>query len=105
MTAVCTHPACLRHDPGPGHPESVERLEVVLDRLAGVGRHPILESGPASEAAVRAVHPQHYLALLQQTALRGGGALDADTVLNRHSWEAAIGGAGACLTALETALD
>ena len=25
-----THPACLEHDPGPGHPECPARLEAVL---------------------------------------------------------------------------
>ena len=30
---VFTHPACLGHDPGPDHPESPERLQVVLDAL------------------------------------------------------------------------
>ncbi|HET7065573.1 MAG TPA: histone deacetylase family protein, partial [Rudaea sp.] len=28
-----THPACLAHEPGPGHPESPSRLQAVLEAL------------------------------------------------------------------------
>ncbi|PSD30202.1 hypothetical protein C7E17_17170 [Stenotrophomonas maltophilia] len=30
---VYTHPSCLLHDPGPGHPECPQRLQHVLDAL------------------------------------------------------------------------
>ena len=33
-TAFFTHPACLEHDTGPGHPERRQRLEAVLLALA-----------------------------------------------------------------------
>ena len=29
---IFTHPDCLRHDPGPDHPETPARLRVLLDR-------------------------------------------------------------------------
>jgi acetoin utilization deacetylase AcuC-like enzyme len=32
-TALFTHPACLLHDNGPGHPESPERLRAILAEL------------------------------------------------------------------------
>ncbi|MEA3122661.1 MAG: hypothetical protein QOH33_2246, partial [Paraburkholderia sp.] len=32
-TLVYTHDACLEHRPGPGHPESPERLKTVLHAL------------------------------------------------------------------------
>src|SRR5690606_38333590 len=32
--AICTHAACLAHDPGPGHPEGPDRLAAVLAALA-----------------------------------------------------------------------
>ena len=31
---IYTHPSCLEHSAGPGHPESPERLRVVLDALS-----------------------------------------------------------------------
>ncbi len=32
-TLLYTHPACLQHLPGPGHPESPARLQAVLEAL------------------------------------------------------------------------
>ncbi|MFT5540092.1 MAG: acetoin utilization deacetylase AcuC-like enzyme, partial [Alphaproteobacteria bacterium] len=32
-TLILTHPACLGHDPGSGHPESPARLKAVLAAL------------------------------------------------------------------------
>jgi len=68
-------------------------------------RHPVHLADAAPEEPLRAVHPQAYLNRLRQTAEQGGGALDPDTVLNRHSWEAALGSAGASLAALQSALE
>jgi acetoin utilization deacetylase AcuC-like enzyme len=102
---VFTHPSCLSHDPGAGHPESPERLRVLLDRLVRDGGHPLQEADPAPLDALRAVHPAEYLEFLRNASQRGGGALDPDTVVNRDSWDAALGSAGSCLAALRSALD
>jgi len=34
-TALFTHPACLQHDTGSGHPERMQRLSAVLQGLKG----------------------------------------------------------------------
>ena len=36
-TAYVTHPNCLRHDMGPGHPESPDRLAVVNEAMRSSG--------------------------------------------------------------------
>ena len=102
---VHTHPSCLAHDPGPGHPESPARLRVLLDRLVRDGRHPVREADLAPLDAIRAVHPDLYLDFLQRASSDGGGALDPDTIINQASWNAALGSAGACLASLRSALD
>jgi acetoin utilization deacetylase AcuC-like enzyme len=51
-----------------------------------------------------AVHPDPYLASLEAMSARGGGVLFLDTILNRHSWSAALGAAGAVLAAVDQAL-
>ena len=43
--------------------------------------------------------------MLSALSQQGGGMLDADTVLNQASWEAALGAAGAVLAAVSHALD
>lgn len=104
MTVVFTHPACLQHEAGPGHPESPARLQVLLDRLASDGRFAVQAAEPAPRQSLLAVHPESYLAHLEAVARRGGGVLDADTLMNRASWDAAVGGAGACLAAVASAV-
>jgi acetoin utilization deacetylase AcuC-like enzyme len=100
---VFTHPDCLRHDPGPDHPETSARLRVLLDRA---GLEPAVEVRTAKAAPLDlllAVHPRAYLDSLAAMSARGGGALFLDTVVNEASWSAALGAAGAVLAAVEHA--
>jgi len=101
---VWTHPDCLSHNAGSGHPESPERLRVLLKRVREDGRFGVQEARPATREPLLAVHPAHYLDHLEQVADGGGGALDPDTILNGQSWNAALGAAGAVLAAVADAL-
>jgi acetoin utilization deacetylase AcuC-like enzyme len=105
MIPVFTHPACLAHDPGPGHPEQPERLRVLLDRL---GTLPMVERRESPEVArdlLLTVHDASYLTRLEALAEAGGGELDADTKMNSASWEAALRSAGGAVAAADHALD
>ncbi|HET9294275.1 MAG TPA: histone deacetylase family protein, partial [Gemmatimonadales bacterium] len=100
---VFTHPACLLHEPGPGHPEAPARLRAIIDQL---NSHPVAkmaEAPAASPDALTAVHPHAYLAMLERVSRAGGGLLDADTILNDRSWDAVLGATGAVLAAVEHA--
>ena len=44
---VFTHPDCVRHDPGPDHPETPQRLTVTLARLAREPRAELRQASPA----------------------------------------------------------
>jgi acetoin utilization deacetylase AcuC-like enzyme len=101
---VFTHPDCLRHDPGPDHPETPARLRVLLSAL---GRDPaieVVEAGPGPRAALLAVHADGYLRSLEAMSARGGGALFLDTILNDASWAAVLGATGAAIAAVEHGL-
>jgi acetoin utilization deacetylase AcuC-like enzyme len=101
---VFTHPDCLLHSAGRSHPESPLRLRVLLERLARENI-PVQAADPAPRSALLAVHPEYYLTHLEAVSERGGGALDPDTLMNRDSWKAAVGAAGAALAALTSAMD
>jgi acetoin utilization deacetylase AcuC-like enzyme len=103
LAAVFTASACLRHDPGSGHPEAPRRLATVLERLVRGGWVPT-EAPPATQAALLAAHSEAYLRMLEAMATRGGGILDPDTTMGPDSWAAALGGAGAVLAAVDHAL-
>ena len=103
MVPVFTHPACLRHDPGPDHPETPARLRVLLERARRDVTADVIEAAGAPREALLAVHPEGYLRGLEAMSARGGGALFLDTILNDASWEAAVGAAGAVLAAVDHA--
>jgi len=100
---VFTHPDCLRHDPGPDHPETPARLRVLLERARRDVTADVIEAPGAPLDALRAVHPDSYLRSLEAMSARGGGALFLDTILNDASWAAAVGAAGALLAAVNHA--
>ncbi len=101
--AVFTHPDCLRHDPGPDHPETPARLRVLLERLAREPAAALQDAAPAPRPALLAVHGDAYLRSVEALSARGGGALFLDTILNDASWAAALGAAGAALAAVDHA--
>ncbi|MGH7519122.1 MAG: histone deacetylase family protein [Gemmatimonadales bacterium] len=100
---VFTHPDCMRHDPGSGHPEAPARLRVVLERLRADPAVRVVDAAPAPEPALLAVHPERYLRLLEEMSARGGGTLFLDTLMNAASWSAALGAAGAVLAGVDHA--
>ena len=101
--AVFTHPDCVRHDPGPDHPETPARLRVLLERLAREPAAALQDAAPAPRPALLAVHGDAYLRSVEALSARGGGALFLDTILNEASWAAALGAAGAALAAVDHA--
>ncbi len=98
-----THPDCLRHDPGPDHPETPGRLATILERARQDGRARVVESPAAGQDPLLLVHPAEYLEGLEAMARRGGGALFLDTILNDASWRAVLGATGAVLAAVDHA--
>jgi acetoin utilization deacetylase AcuC-like enzyme len=101
---VFTHPKCLMHDPGPGHPETPARLRAILERLSSEPKVEVREARPAGREPLLAVHPDAYLKGLEALSARGGGALFLDTVLSRDSWDAVLGATGAVLAAVDHAI-
>ncbi|MDF1502153.1 histone deacetylase [Roseisolibacter sp. H3M3-2] len=103
--ALVSHADCGRHDTGWEHPEHVGRLRAVL---RAVGRDPALfealqhvEARHATPEALALGHDPGYVASVRAIAERGGGRLDADTVVSEGSWDAGTAGAGAALDALD----
>jgi acetoin utilization deacetylase AcuC-like enzyme len=102
--AVFTHPDCVRHDPGPGHPETPARLTVLLDRLRRDPAADVREAQAAAREALLRVHPAGYLERVERLSESGGGALFLDTILNDASWAALLGATGAARAAVDHAL-
>ncbi|MFK3646844.1 histone deacetylase family protein [Lysobacter enzymogenes] len=103
---VYTHPACTRHDPGPGHAERPLRLVAVTESLreAFAERLHWCEAPAASRGQLLRAHSDELLSLVLDTALDGPMQLDPDTVLAPGSAEAALRAAGAGVAAVDAVL-
>ena len=101
---VFTSPACLAHDPGPGHPDQPLRLKAVLDALRVAADVQMADAPPASLDDLLRCHDRAYLDHAAALSAAGGGELGADTTLSAASWLAALSATGAALGALDHAL-
>jgi acetoin utilization deacetylase AcuC-like enzyme len=104
-----SHPACTRHDMGPGHPECPQRLQAIEDRLRLTGLLDFMQQVEAPAATVEQLaraHDRAYVEnLLKLDTRHGPRRLDPDTVLAEHTQEAALRAAGAAIKGVELALD
>jgi acetoin utilization deacetylase AcuC-like enzyme len=104
-TAYITHPDCLRHEMGAGHPESPERLTSVNEHLRSSGlieKLRCLEAPLANAGDLKRVHVSSYVDLIFEHApAEGYVQLDPDTAMNPHSLAAARRAAGAGLLAID----
>jgi acetoin utilization deacetylase AcuC-like enzyme len=107
MLRLYTHPACLLHDPGPGHAERPARLHAVLqaldhDRFAALDR---IEAPQAIREQLQRVHSAaHVREILLGAPPDDMLALDPDTVMGPGSTEAALRAAGAMVAAVDAVL-
>jgi acetoin utilization deacetylase AcuC-like enzyme len=103
-TLLLTHPACLLHDTGQGHPERADRLRAIDDALAGdaFARLKREQAPRAALATIDLVHPHGYAeAIHAAIPERGLAWLDPDTVVSPDSFEAALRAAGAAIYAVD----
>ncbi len=105
-TLLLTHPACLKHDMGPGHPERPDRLRAVAAALAapefaGLVRE---EAPLGADDVIRLAHPEAYIQAIREAAPAKEGeivGLDADTAMSAGSLEAALRAVGAATRAVD----
>jgi len=104
-TAFITHPDCLKHDMGRGHPEQPARLTAIEDQLAasGVATHLKRYEAPlATDEQLARVHPVEYVHAVRDAAPQSGTVhLDPDTAMNPFSLNAALRAAGAGVLAVD----
>ncbi|MEA2090255.1 MAG: histone deacetylase [Thermoproteota archaeon] len=110
-TAILYSPKYLDHNPGVGHPESPNRLKVIMKELKASGflekeECSIIEPKPARIEDVELVHNLNYIKLVEQFCRRGGGVLDlGDTVASPESFDVALQAVGGALKAAELVME
>ena len=102
---------------GPGHPECPERLDAIEDRLlvTGVGDALARREAPqASAGDIELAHAKLHVAAMRgmgqelaeniEAGGRGYAQVDPDTLMNTHTWNAALRAAGATLAAVDAVM-
>ena len=106
-TGYVYHPIYLKHDTGQ-HVEVAARLEAVISHLEETGlisRLTLIEPRPATVEEIALVHQKQYIKEIEETAAKGGGWLDPDTVMSADSYKAALYAAGGVIRATEAVMD
>jgi len=100
-------PIYLKHDTGQ-HVEIAKRLEAIISHLKRTGlKRQLTPIRPraASIEELSLVHDEHYILHIRDVAQRGGGWMDADTVMSSSSYEAALYAAGGVIRATEAVMN
>jgi acetoin utilization deacetylase AcuC-like enzyme len=106
-TLLFSHPSCIAHDPGEGHPEQPARLRAILKRLDEPNFAALMrrEAPLAERHVVARVHESRLIdALLAAVPKSGRVAIDADTIMSPASGEAALRAAGAVVAAVDAVM-
>jgi acetoin utilization deacetylase AcuC-like enzyme len=99
------HPSSLAHDTG-AHPEQPARMVAIERELEARGwlGYERVRSPAAARSALTAVHPEAFVAAIENAAARGGAQIDADTVVSPGSFEAATHAAGGAVELVDRLL-
>ena len=100
-------PVYLKHDTGQ-HVENARRLEASIYHLEQTQlkqQLTLIKPRAASTEEISLVHDNQYILHIRDVAQRGGGWLDADTVMSPDSYQAAIYAAGGAIRASEAVMN
>lgn len=106
---VLSHPACVAHETGPGHPERPSRIRAIQEALESAPFASALswrEAPQADRKALERVHePGHVELIFTSVPKRGLTALDPDTPMGPHSLEAALRAAGSGILGVDLVME
>ena len=103
-TGLITSNAYKNHDTGPGHPEQIARVSVIIDNLKKYNYKNILWKEPLiiSEDIIKDTHDASYVDLVKNSfPTKGFSSLDGDTIISPGSKKATFDAAGSIITAID----
>ncbi len=107
-TAFVHHPSSLKHDTGPGHPETARRYEAVMSAVTGDAGlwSELNEIVPekASQGLIQAAHTKEHFRRVEGAFENGLERLDSDTVISMQSFDAALFAAGGVCRAVDAVM-
>ncbi len=106
--ALISHPDCLLHETGFGHPEQPDRLRAIENSLmhSNIANHIHRYQAPlATKEQLLRVHDEPYIEdLFRLSPSAGIVSLDPDTVMNPYTLNAALRAAGSVVYAVDLVL-
>jgi len=103
--AIVSHPQCMEHSMGAGHPECPARLNAISEQLidSGLGHVcPLYQSKKVTKEQLVAAHQPHYIESLYANApSQGVFVIDADTQMMPQTLAAAQYAAGSGVMAVD----
>jgi len=103
-TGLITSETFKNHDTGPGHPEQIARVSVIIENFKKLNNENIIWKKPSiiSEDIIKGAHDIDYINLVKNSFPRKGfSSLDGDTIISPGSKEATFDAAGSIIAAID----
>ena len=103
-TGLITSDSFQNHDTGPGHPEQIARVTVIIENLKKFNNKNILWKKPSiiSDEIIKDVHDTKYINLIKNSIpTKGFSSLDGDTIISPGSKNATFDAAASIITAID----
>ena len=103
-TGLITSDTFQNHDTGPGHPEQIARVLVIVDNFKKLNNKNLIWKKPSnvSDDILLTTHEIDYINLVKSSfPKKGFSSLDGDTIISPGSKEATFDAVGSIITAID----
>ena len=103
-TGLITSDTFQNHDTGPGHPEQIARVSVIIENFKTLNNKNLIWMKPSkvSDSILLTTHETNYLNLVKNSfPKKGFSSLDGDTIISPGSREATFDAVGSIITAID----
>ena len=103
-TGLITSDTSQNHDTGPGHPEQIARVSVIVENFKKLNNKNIIWKKPSkvSDDILLTTHESNYLNLVKSSfPKKGFSSLDGDTIISPGSKDATFDAVGSIITAID----
>ena len=103
-TGLVTSDTFQNHDTGPGHPEQIARVSVIVENFKKLNNKNLLWKKPSliKDHIIEDTHDADYINLVKNSfPQKGLSSLDGDTIISPGSKEATFDAAGSIIAAID----
>ena len=103
-TGLITSDTSQKHDTGPGHPEQIARVSVIVDNFKKINNKNLLWKKPSkvSDDILLTTHEPNYINFVKSSFPKTGfSSLDGDTIISPGSKDAITDAVGSIIAAID----